>query len=263
MDNRYRRRCRSIRTTIVCDLSGRSPGDRALPRFPPEPPSLARATPEGRATAAQEGSASLWWVRASARLARWAPWMLDDMPERKSEKTVPEPSGVVRAEAPHPTALQPLPSAQGSSHASPPRPVSVGEHDATVTVERRGAPRVEVGNFGVGAADVPGTEQQWSAGQSETTTAERQRPYPRTVGARFRHHNRNVGDSRSLLLHDHAADASSRATGCARARPAAVRTDGRGGFCTTADGRQLDGADQDETWRDCSKDSIGQSGTER
>ena len=37
------------------NYSGGSPGDRTTARFPPEPPSLACPTPQGRATAAPGG----------------------------------------------------------------------------------------------------------------------------------------------------------------------------------------------------------------
>lgn len=58
-----------------------SPGDHASPRFPPEPPSLARPTPQGRAMAAEGASASLWWARASAVLERVAPWLFEKVPD--------------------------------------------------------------------------------------------------------------------------------------------------------------------------------------
>src|SRR5438874_6879349 len=58
-----------------------SPGDHASPRFPPEPPSLACPTPQGRAAAAEGASASPWWARASAVLERFAPWLFEKIPD--------------------------------------------------------------------------------------------------------------------------------------------------------------------------------------
>ena len=78
-----------------------SPGDRASPRFPPEPPSLARPTPQGRAAAAEGVSASPWWARASAVLERVAPWLFEKVPDDELrahmvEQLSPRPQHEVR-----------------------------------------------------------------------------------------------------------------------------------------------------------------------
>src|SRR6266705_3656753 len=70
-----------------------SPGDHASPRFPPEPPSLACPTPQGRAMAAEGASASPWWARASAVLERVAPWLFEKVPDEELHaRMVEQPS---------------------------------------------------------------------------------------------------------------------------------------------------------------------------
>ena len=144
MDNRHRLERRSIGSTVVRDPLGRSPRDRAPPRFPPEPPSLARATPEGRAAAAQEGSASLWWARVSAHLARWAPWMLSHVLKHRLQTQVWQPWPIAQTSSTQPPVSPPPSSEEGSSHASPSRPLSVGQYDKGPTADRGDASRVEV-----------------------------------------------------------------------------------------------------------------------
>ena len=78
IQDQFRRRWTSIADTNT--HSGGSPGDRASARFPSEPPSLARPTPQGRATVAQRGGASPWWARALEALERAAPWMFEPIP---------------------------------------------------------------------------------------------------------------------------------------------------------------------------------------
>ena len=146
MDNRHRLECRSIRSTVVRDPLGQSPRDRAPPRFPPEPPSLARATPGGRATAAQEGSASLWWARVSAFLERWAPWMLENVPEHRLQTQVRQPWPIARTSSSQPPVSPPPSSEEGSCHAPSPRLLSVGRPDTATKADGRGASCVEVGN---------------------------------------------------------------------------------------------------------------------
>jgi len=182
VDNRYRQRPYSIRPTFSRDPLGRSPGDRAPPRFPPELPSLARATREGRAAAAQEGSASLWWVRVSAALDQVLAWTLEDMAEHQTVQAA-------RTDQSYPSAHCHF-SLEGPSHASPPRPLSIGQHDPGDGAGGGNASRVEVGDPGACASEIPGAHRQWSIGQSGTTATQHQRPISFAPPARSRHRRR-------------------------------------------------------------------------
>jgi len=262
MNTRYRRRRYSIHPTARRTPWGRSPGDRAPPRFPPEPTPLARATPEGRAAAAQEGSASLWWARASAPHDRKATRKLEDVSEHEPEQITSRGSLITHTDQRRPSIPTAHHSSESPSHASPPRPLSLGQHDTSAGTGGRNASRLEVGDPGAGASEIPDAQQQRSLGQSRTPAAQRQRTIPSALAARTRHRQRVAGDPYSLLRHGHTADASRRAGGGADTRQPALRPGGRGRGPATADGSQSDGAGRGETGRDDTRDEFGQSWTE-
>ena len=234
--------------------SGRSPGDRATPRFPLEPPSLARATPEGRATAAQEGGASLWWARACAFLDRWAPWMLKYDPEPKLPLQTNSPQRITRVSSP---------SAEGSPHAPPPRAVSVGRHDTAAGTGVRSAQLIQVGNPGARPAKFSEPTSGKPVERSEPVATKRQRQVTLPAAARPRYRHRIVGDLDTLLFDGDPTNAEGRAGRRANSRPATLRAGDRGGRKASTDGSQPDGASRGETGQDGAKDGIGQSGTGR
>ena len=262
MDNRYRRLRYSIQSAASRDSMGRSPGDRAPPRFPPEPPPLARANPEGRAAAAQEGSASLWWARASAALDRKVAWMLGDFSEHEPEQVTSPGSPITQTDQPRPSVPTAHHSLEGPSHASSPRPLSIGQHDPSAGAGGRNAPCVEVGNPGAGASDLSGAHQQRSNGQPGTTATQRQRTISFAPPARSRHRRRVAGDLDAFHRHGHPTDASRRGSGGTGVGQLALRAGGRGCGPAAADGSKSDGECRDETGLDDTKDAPGQCWTE-
>jgi len=256
MNTRYRRRRYSIHPTARRTPWGRSPGDRAPPRFPPEPPPLARATPEGRAAAAQEGSASLWWARASAPHNRKATLTLELAPDRLG-------SPIARTDRSCSSSPSTVHSPESPSHASPPRPLSIGQHDTSAGTGGRNASHLEVSNPGAGASEIPGAHQQRSLGQSGTTAAQRQRPISFAPPARSRHRRRAAGDLDALHRSGNPTDASRRDSGSTGVWKFAVRAGNRGRRPTAADGSRSDGAGRGKTAQDDKASRFGQSWTEQ
>ena len=263
MYDRYRLRRRSIRLAVNRGPLGRSPGDRAPPRFPPEPPPLARATPEGRAAAAQEGSASLWWARASAPHDRKATRTLGDFSEQEPEQVTSRGLPITQTDHRRPSVPTAHHSPAGPSHASSPRPLSIGQHDTSAGTGGRNASRLEVGNLGVSASEIAGAGRRWSLGQSGTTAAQRQRPISFAPPVRSGHRWRAAGDFDPLHRHRHPTDAAGRAGGSTCARKLTLRTGDRGCRSAAADRSQSDGAGRGETGLDDTRDAPGQSWTER
>ena len=260
MDNRYRRLRYSIQSAASRDSVGRSPGDRAPPRFPPEPPPLARANPEGRAAAAQEGSASLWWARASGSLDYKVARRLEDESDLWPVQGVRPRSPIAPTDQSCPSVCRHFVLGV-SSLASPPRSLSIGQHDTGAGAGRRNASCIEVGDPGAGASEIPGADRQRSNGQSGTVATKRQRPISFAPPAGSRHRRRTVGDIGALHRHCHPPNASGRASSGTGARKLALRTGGRGHRAAAADGPQSDGAGRCETRLDGTRDANGQSWT--
>ena len=262
MNTRYRRRRYSIHPTVRRVPLGRSPGDRAPPRSPPAPPPLAPRGWHERAAEAQEGSASLRWARVSARFDRKVESTLADGSEYQPVQAARQHSPIARTDQPCPSVPSTLYSVEGPFYASPPRSLSIGQHDPGAGTGGRDASRVVVGNPGAGASEILGAHQQWSNGQSGTTATQRQRSISFAPPARSRNRRRAAGDVDALHRHGHPAHACRRAGGGTGARKRALRAGGRGRRPVAADGSQSDGAGRGETGLDMTRDVLGQSWTE-
>ena len=123
-----------------------SPGDHASARFPTEPPSLARPTPQGRAKAAEGASASPWWARAHFALQRAAPWLFEDVagdqhlhvPDGRWRSTQSDHDGVDRV----PTVAR---QAQSATHnAAPYPPPEISMHSLVTETATAIAPPIEL-----------------------------------------------------------------------------------------------------------------------
>ena len=265
--------------TDQAKASGGSPGDHAAARFPSEPPSLARPTPQGRATAAQRGGASPWWARALEALECSAPWMFEPVPADQLHLYVPDhrrvdipshpplrdtaESGVTEPPAIPRTSLASKVGIERPHHAPASRPVFVPSHDPAAGNDGGCPSPAEVTDSGDRARTVsePGqrpVSKRWSQSASRT-----ERTVAAAARTRSRHKLGAACDIHTLLSDDHPAAAGGRARGGARARPASPRCGELRRGQTLADRSQLDGAGVGGATRTSAADRDRQHATGR
>ena len=238
--------------------SGGSPGDHAPARFPSEPPSLARPTPQGRAMAAQRGGASPWWARALATLERSAPWMFEpvpadqlhlyvresrpaDLPSHPALRSAVEKQTTETRSRP-PSSFAPASGMERSNHASASRPLSVRSRDPATASDGGSPPRVKVTDSRGRAGAVSEPDQQSASVRRSEPAPGIKHPVTAAARTRPRHSIRVACDIHALLSDNNATAAGGRACSGACARPAAARCRNPRRGQTLTDRSQPDGA---------------------